>query len=419
MKGTLVICNSEIARRLSSSPSSSHDLSTTLHAPNIRQQSGQALLLTVLLLGAVASLAVFSLLSPRNTQIENSRRTEASLAMARDALIGYAVQNTTRPGNLPCPDRTGNGQQTTPCTSGSTLTRIGFLPWKTLGTGDLRDGTGAPLLYAVSNVFAGSASMLNSDTGGEYVVGGTTSASDVIAIVFAPGVVTSTQQRDSTTAFCVTTGTFIARNICPANYLEGGNENGDINFTTGPFSNIFNDQLLLITQENFFPAVTSRVAREVRTALNDYYLANNRFPNAASFSDSTSTCDSTVFQGRLPLTSIIGCTALPPYPAVGSLLPWFSNNSWQDYIFYAVSPLCTSSTTVATCLATGGLNIVGASANAGSLVIISGRALIGQARPCAIVSDCFEDAGNIDGDNVFQQPTLSTSNNDRLVIVAP
>jgi len=389
-----------------------------MHA-TFRQQSGQAILLTILLLGIVVTIPAFSLLSPRKAQVDSSDLTEAALAKARDALIGYAVQNTTRPGNLPCPDRTGNGQQTTPCASSSTPTRIGFLPWKTLGTGDLRDGTGAPLLYAVSTVYAGSAGVLNSDTAGDYFVTGTTSATGVIAVIFAPGAVTSTQQRDSSSAFCTTTTTTIARDICPANYLEGGNENGSVNFVTGLRSNIFNDQLLLVTQDNFFPAVTSRVAREVRIALKDYYLANSRFPNAALFSDVTSTCDPTLLQGRLALTSTVGCTGLPLYPAVGSLLPWFSNNSWQNYIFYAVSPLCTSIATWATCLSVGGLNTLGASANTGALIIISGRALAGQARPCAIVSDCFEDIENLDGDNVFQQPTLSSSNNDRLVIVAP
>ncbi len=376
------------------------------------------LLVITLVMGAAA--VFYGMSSPTRLDAERDKKTEAALAKARDALIGYAAENATRPGNLPCPDLTNNGQQTTPCNS--VQTRIGLFPWRTLQTEDLRDGTGAPLLYAVSSIYRGAAgSTLNSDTAGDYTVAGTTPASSVIAVVFAPGQVIGAQRRDATTAPCSTTGTNIARNRCPANYLEGGNENGDANFVSALPTAVFNDRLLLITPDTLFPAVTARVARDVRAALAAFYAANNRFPNAAVFSDATYTCNSAITQGRLAraTSNPIGCPILPVFPA-GPLPTWFgAPNNWHQLIFYAVSPLCTSAATAAACTSVGGLTVSGVSTNAQSLLVISGRAYTGQVRPCVALTDCLEDAENRNGDSVFQPPALAASNNDRLIIVAP
>jgi type II secretory pathway pseudopilin PulG len=357
---------------------------------NLTNQRGAAFLLLVVTLVLGAAAVFHGLSRPSGLDAERDRKTEAALVKARDALIGYAAENGTRPGNLPCPDRNNNGQQTTPCNT--VATRIGLFPWRTLQTDDLRDGTGAPLLYAVSNIYRGAAGILNSDTPGDYTVTGTTPASSVIAVVFAPGQVVGTQQRDATVALCSTTGTNIARNRCPANYLESGNENGDANFVSAFPSATFNDRLLVITRDNLFPAVTARVAREVRTALNTFYTANNRFPNAALFADATYTCNTAATQGRIAQVSAPGCPIIPLPVAAGSLPLWFSANNWHQLIFYAVSPLCISAATAASCISTGGLTVL---------------------------TDCLEDAENLNGDSVFQQPALSASNNDRLVIVAP
>ncbi len=382
-------------------------------------QRGAAFLLLVITLVLGAAAIFYGMAGPTASDVEKDKKTEAALAKARDALIGYAAQNTTRPGNLPCPDRTNTGQPTTPCNT--VATRIGLLPWKSLQMEDLRDGTGAPLMYAVSDIYRSTVGTLNSDTAGDYTVTGTTSASSVIAIVFAPGQEIGAQRRDATIAPCLTTGTNIARNRCPANYLEGGNENGGANFVSALPSATFNDRLLVITRDNLFPAVITRVARDVRAALNLFYTDNNRFPNAAVFSDSSDMCNPATTQGRIARATLdtVGCPVLPPSPATGSLPTWFSANNWHQLTFYAVSPLCTSSATAATCVSTGGLTVSGVSTNAQSMLIISGRAYTGQVRPCMALTDCLEDAENRNGDSMFQQPALSPSNNDRLIIVAP
>src|SRR5689334_19147629 len=115
-------------------------------APRGARQGGQAMLLTVLLLGVGVSAVVYTFASPAKRSIEAERITAAALADAKTALIGYAVgirvdagvAGTPRIGDLPCPDITNTGVAGGSCSNGGGTT-IGRLPWKTLGLPDLRD----------------------------------------------------------------------------------------------------------------------------------------------------------------------------------------------------------------------------------------------------------------------------------------
>ena len=63
------------------------------------------------------------------------------------------------PGYLPCPDTDGDGWAEATCGSldgaSGQASRLGLLPWKTLGLPDLRDGYGERLWYAVSSKYKG------------------------------------------------------------------------------------------------------------------------------------------------------------------------------------------------------------------------------------------------------------------------
>lgn len=378
-----------------------------------QRQKGQAILFTVLLLGIVMTFSAYSFFRPRDPSLDNNAQTERALAQAKEALIGYAASHAVQPGRLPCPDRDGNGTADT-CTT--VQTRIGFLPWKTLGIPDVRDASGASLLYAVSNAFRNGALPLNSNSAGDYSVSGLESAAGVIAVVFAPGPVVATQQRDSTVALCSTTGTSIARNLCPASYLEGGNENGDTSFLTGIPATDFNDRALLITGDKLFPAVMARVIRDAKRMLTDYFNSAGYYPNAAPFLSET--CSDSTYQGLVPrYIDAAGCPGKSNW--IGGFSPWYFDNDWHKLIFYAVSPACTSAATQATCLASGGLTVSDVSTNTRALLIATGRAYTGQTRPCVAASDCLEDAENTNGDSVFQKPSSLPTSNDLLVIVAP
>lgn len=111
------------------------------------------LLIMGLILGS--GLTVFS------SQIESQRikETQRALEEAKDALIGYAANQT--PPHLPCPDKTGGvGAGTandgledfTPAT-GICVAQEGNLPWVTLGVSDV-DGWSNRIHYRVTPAFS-------------------------------------------------------------------------------------------------------------------------------------------------------------------------------------------------------------------------------------------------------------------------
>ncbi|MFZ3019033.1 MAG: type II secretion system protein [Gallionella sp.] len=285
-------------------------------SPNKQRGVALMVMLVVMIMGIAAAL--IGSLTTTALKNEQQRKTAEALAQAKDALIGYAVKvqlshstacipNCTRPGDLPCPDIDNDGSAESSCgnASGSTgqTTRIGRLPWRTLGLPDLRDGSGERLWYVVSNNFKnnyrtsctspGQTGCLNSDTVGTISVSardGTrindgSGSTGAVAIIIAPGDILKRQdglQQDRSS---------IGINIA-SNYLDiatvGGNTEDNANFIDGSSSNgfiqgqiddgngntIVNDQLLVISQENIIQPVQKRVAAEVRLCLEDY-ASNN------------------------------------------------------------------------------------------------------------------------------------------------
>ena len=316
------------------------------------KQRGAALMVMLVIMIMGAAIFLVSSLNSSALQIKRDEITAASLAQARDALIGYAASvqidwttcgaagnNCKRLGDLPCPDTNNSGIAGTSCgnASGSTgqSQRLGRLPWRTLGLPDLRDGSGERLWYAVSNNFknntrttctsSGQTGCLDSDTTGTISVfapdgtllndgGGSTGA---VAVIIAPGDVL--QRQGGTLQDRSSAGVNTA-----SNYLDvatvGGNTEDNASFTDGSSTNgfiqgrikdsngntIVNDQLLVISQDNIMQAIQKRVAGEVKQCLNEYALQNNgRYPWAArvsTFSLSYSDTSNQLF-GRVPDTS--------------------------------------------------------------------------------------------------------------------
>ena len=400
------------------------------------RQRGQAALLTVLLLAVGVAAVIVTLAAPARIAIEADKATAAALVLARDALIGRAAADNNRPGSLPCPDVDNDGALTLGVDfggGGACTATVGRLPWRTLGLPDLRDGSGERLWYAVSSNFRDtSGAAINSDSAGQFTVTGNAPAANVIAIVFAPGAVLPGQQRDG------------ANQNLVANYLDGENSNGDSTFATGLPSGGFNDQLALVTSGNLFPVVETRVAREARQSLRNYYAVNAYYPPAAQLTG-TAWVDG-LYRGRVPTQE---CPSLPAL----ALPAWFSANNWHEVMIYAVAPRCTPQLTitagVAACnaacsnaaagncpvydigtaeqncnnTAAGGYLTVDGAAAIEAIVLAAGDGLAGQTRPCAAIADCLEavngNTENIDADNQYIRPVRSAANNDGLVIVAP
>jgi hypothetical protein len=400
-----------------------------LSHPSPASHHGQALIAILLILGFGIAALVYALATPATITIENDQKTAAALAQAKEGLIGYASgqpnSGSYRPGELPCPDTNDDGNEENTCDTPAS--RVGRLPWKSLRLPDPRDGSGERLWYAVSATFKNSTQtgILNSDTPGDFTVVGTTPANNVIAIVFAPGRPVGLQDRGSATAACATTGTTVARNLCADNYLEGDNANGDTTFATALPTDTFNDKLLLITTDNFFPAVAMRVALETRIFLKKYFDVNGYYPFANSYGDPSFNCTPLQYSGRIPNLTGPDLSSSPcnlaDWSGSVAIPTWYTLNNWHQVAFYAVAPACTAP--VGACLNVGGfLTVNGVPApnnDKRAIVIVTGRGLAAQSRPCSTVADCLEDPENTNGDNTYANNPVTAAANDRLVIVAP
>jgi len=302
-------------------------------------QRGAALMLMLVIM-VVGSLSLLvSSLGQARLQTARDSKTSRALAEAKEALLAYAVSNSTRPGNLPCPDRdapgtTGYGDAEGSCASVSG-TSVGRLPWKTLGIAELVDADGEPLWYMLSDNFRASAAIINSDTPGSlsiYDNSGATlltpAGSEAVAIVFAPGAPLGAQSRSSAlSALCATTGTTILQNKCAANYLDTGANGRNNSAPGGPFiaankTDTFNDRLLYITTEDMFASIEKLVSKKIESGikpmLNSYYSVWGAFPLAAHFvrpSTSTFTGQAATLNGLLPIGNIVNSSSSPLWKA--------------------------------------------------------------------------------------------------------
>ena len=251
-----------------------------------RVQRGFALIALLSLAALFAAFLIASALNFTSAGNTNERedRSMSALRKAKAALIAYAAseqwqaykfQTTNQPGGLPCPDNNDTGVSPGICPAAAD--RVGRLPWATIGSEDLRDASGERLWYAVSsNFYKNAANIINSDTPGLLTVTGAAPASNVVAVVIAPGEALSGQDH-------------IAQHNNPAAYLEGVTASTpDYVFSSVAIpSGTANDRLLVITQADLMaavePVVAARIERDVKPLLQDYFGKWGAYPFAAPF----------------------------------------------------------------------------------------------------------------------------------------
>jgi hypothetical protein len=195
-----------------------------------------------------------------NGHVRQSHAIE-TLARAKSALIAFAAENPNRPGGMPCPDRDGDGEAELTCDRPEW--RVGFLPWQTLRTGDLRDASGSRLWYALSGNFRNDPDIaINSFVRGDLSVKKRTATetsleiADAIALVIAPGTPLPHQQRSG-----------------PADprievWLEGENASGDVGvFEASLGIPGINDTVAALSSEELFDVVDRVVASRIRSEI--------------------------------------------------------------------------------------------------------------------------------------------------------
>lgn len=223
-----------------------------------------------------------------NTQNLQRARIEAeTFARVKEALIGWSVSRTEstcppceRPGELPCPDANNDGDAEASCVAGA----VRRVPWKTLGIDAPNDSARETLWYAIAGPFRNwghNHDPIHSDTKGNITVyqgsAASTVTSGAIAVLFAPGASLGAQNRTTAATACPTTGSSIAGNLCAATYLDtaASVSNAATNgpYISGQASGAFNDKLMVIKTTDLMPIVEPRVAREVRSLLQQYKIA--------------------------------------------------------------------------------------------------------------------------------------------------
>lgn len=198
----------------------------------MKQQRGSALLLMLVVLGALA--AFFALRSLGGIRAERDRITSTALGQAREALIGFAtgyrylVNANEVFGYLPCPDGNNSGSASPPCAAAN-VSVLGRMPWKTqsIALAPLRDSSGECLWYAVSGAAKDNpkTSPMNWDTLGQFqlqdaagtVMAGATPHDRAWAILLAPQAALAGQDRTAPIGPTATCG----GNLTASNYLEG------------------------------------------------------------------------------------------------------------------------------------------------------------------------------------------------------
>lgn len=393
------------------------------------RQRGVAAVILIALFSVILIGVLLSSLAGKSSQNQADEKSFPALAQAQAALIAYAAGHPTLPGRLPCPDVDNDGLEDAPCGAVG-ANQLGRLPWKTLGIPDLRDGSGECLWYAVSGAFKSNPpnpGPVNSDTNGSFTVRddqGHTIATNVIAVVIAPGAALSANDRTPVGA------TRCGGNITATNYLDTANAiNNATGATTGIFvvglpSDTYNDRVAFIGPAQFFPAVERRVAGEIKQRLAAYYTANLYYPDANDVLDASHNCTPGTTRGRVPLSISVSCTTPPLADWPVALPAWFTSDNWHLLTYYARAPACSS--LGPGCTDFGGLLIVSngpvPTTNKQALVIEPGPSLPGvlpaQPSPCASAVNCL-DGTNGDGDDIYTTQSSSPTFNDVVVVVGP
>lgn len=255
------------------------------------REQGNILFLILVILVLGGSYSLLAGLERDFGSAAREERTAAALAQAREALIAHAVtfgeshrsnadpvgsktadDITLPPGTLPCPENASSlneGAASSPC-GARDVPAIGRLPWRSLGMAPLRDAAGECLWYAVSGSFKANPPphLLNWDSRGDFDIRdgrGRTLASQVVAVIFSPGLPLPGQNRSASSGTAQCGG-----NYNPAAYLDSTVIDGiayansaaapagsTSAFVAGPVrdakgNTVVNDRIAYITRDDLF-----------------------------------------------------------------------------------------------------------------------------------------------------------------------
>lgn len=458
------------------------------------KQNGVALVAFIFMISLALTVFMFKINNPANLKAIQEKNTDSALSLAKQALLSFATtkpitgavngaplncaDNCMRPGDLPCPDLNNDGEAENVCNSQAS--RLGRLPWKTLGVGDIRDGAGERLWYAVSNRYKNNTRVLplNSETVG------TVSLRDATGIVINNGLATSglvavivSAGQPLTRADGLAQSRSSANQNNPTHYLDFafGEDNANFidgatnGFILGPIKVMQNNQMVTISNDIILPVtrndmnavIEPRVLAEVMQAVLYSFCpdradtttrtcggntTNDYLPDPAALTDNTclgysdipnASCisDSAISMGRIAVGGNTSSSGVGGWQNQDSnsilsgaaLNNWFQQNGWRELVFYARAPACMESTK--NCTGAGFLTLNGAltpqalpSAGPKQVVLISGgSALPGQLRATSIdksiVSNYLEDENLLPLDDIYARYRQDLNKNDMIISI--
>jgi hypothetical protein len=303
-----------------------------MHLPRTpRSQRGFGMYVVVMIIGAVATVTVASVLTARALQTREITDQATILAEAKQALIGWAITSgstsnpgTNRPGDLPAPDvadtaeapmQNYDGDAEAACMDGTRVTGmplisgsvnvrcLGRLPWRILKASipapSEQDADGRMPWYAVSANLTRidtcltvlNSEMVTRSYPGSHVCASATSlpypwltvrdtrgnviSNRVAFVVFVPGPVVGNQQRRAAPNLGTAADFLDSLTVpsgCSAPCVPGTYNNADLDndFIAGDASDTFNDKLLYVTIDDLIAAVENQVASTLAGALRNF-----------------------------------------------------------------------------------------------------------------------------------------------------
>lgn len=305
-----------------------------------RRQRGQAIIALVLCIAGLASSWLIHAAGPQHAKRVLEQRTFHSLALAKAALIGYAASDANRPGELPCPDANGDGVITIwdDYRGSRCRTLLGLLPWRTLKLPQLKDGSGAPLWYALSDRFhAGGSEDINSGVEGDLTIQTAAGTSEnAVAVLFAPGFPLPNQPRPMAafgkTGFWETYCNYLESPTPPAPHCPHSG-NPPTEFISGMTGS--NDNLLAIRSSDLLPIVEKRLTAELRGSaapasgfgLLAYRRRHGHYPSPV---------DSTGHAAASGMLQMDGTEAQNTIALPHEILKAVNRNNWLSVMHYGV-----------------------------------------------------------------------------------
>lgn len=362
----------------------------------LNHQRGAALLAMMAVIMILVTSAFLASLSLNKQRIEQNRNNAKALSEAKQALMAYAVVQSP-PGKMLCPDIDGDG--VADYSGVNCVTQRGFIPYRDLALKHYRDAFNNLLWYAVDARYVKtSGGELNPSLGGQLQVNG---ESGYVAVLIAPGTVLVNQQRS-----------YSDDSSRVAQYLEGTNADGN----SASYSRIrdenHNDEMLVLSDDDFWPVMEKRVLSEIAGLLGTYYRTPgcNELPWAAT---SASSNDSVLSEswGYVPMGLAMPYGGASGCPASLNAPSWMQAH-WIDVLRYGV---CGAS--VSRCITTIGDRV----GSFDAIVISAGPPLSGQTRASSNISDYLESA-NADLNMQFEYRDLRNFDdgfNDGLYPILP